>query len=158
MKMRLAITLSIIFFMMNYAYGEEKSVPQTITDTKIFKKVDNFLGKETTEFLAIINVAGKVQKKETGLFKNLDGKKYEIYVKINKEKSKVLSVTPDEFFKMIFYVDGLKLNGDDRINFAIYHDDIRDKIIYEKEFLLDDEDFRFEFKTLEVEIEFKERD
>lgn len=156
-KMKLLMTLSMVFFVLSNAYGEVKTVPQVITETKIFKKVDNILGKEKNKFVAEITVEGKIPKKSKGVFKGLDGEKYEIYAKINKKKSKTLLVTPNKEFENIFYIDGLKFNENDRLHFVIYHDDlVKDKVIYEKEFLLDDDEFNFEFKTLEVNIALKE--
>jgi len=154
--MKFTITLSIILFIFSNAYGERKSIPQVITETKIFKKVDNILGEEKSKFVAEITVEGKIPKKTKGLLKGLEGEKYEIYTKINKKKSKILLITPDKKFENIFYIDGLNFNENDRLHFIINHDDIRDKVIYEKEFLLDARDFNFEFKTLEVKIELKE--
>ena len=157
-KMRLLTILSMVFFVLGSAYGEDKkSIPQVITETKIFKKVDNVLGKEKVKFVAEITVEGEIPKKTVGVFKKLDGEKYEIYAKINKKKSKKLLITPNEEFENIFYIDGLKFNENEKLHFVIYHDDfIKDKVIYEKEFLLDNDNFDFEFKTLEVKIELKE--
>jgi len=155
--MKVATILSMFFLFSANAYGEKKSVPQVITETKIFKKVDNILGKEKNKFVAEITVEEKIPKKTEGILKKLDGEKYEIYTKINKKKSKISLISPNENFENVFYIDGLKFNKNDRLQFAIYHDDVvRDKVIYEKEFLLDKDDFSFEFKTLEATLVFKE--
>lgn len=151
---QLILVFLLLVSSISYTYADTGNVVKEFKTTKTGERLDNFFGVGKRSYSVKVLISGKIEEKTDWKSKLFEGKKYEIFVKVDSEKSKAFKVSPNNEFKTEFIVDSVQLTENERFSVSLLHDDLINKTIVEKDFIFDDDDFEFENNNVEVEIEF----